>query len=112
MNKFYITNNGAVFGMDPEKDMPIMIQSMWLGIDNAYVLEEDCELISEDKRVNGKKGDILVTFYSKELPNRFAILNSEELRINAEARKEQIKKNNEAMKAKAEATSTNDTTHD
>lgn len=105
MNKLYITNTGAVFGMDQEKDIPTRVQSTWLGIDNSYVLEEDCELISEDKRVNGKKGDILVTFYSKELPNRFAVLNSEEIRVNAEVRKEQIRKNNEALEASAEAQS-------
>ena len=102
MNKIYITNSGAVFGMDTEKDMPIRMQNTWLGIDSSYVLEEDCELISEDKRVNAKKGDILVTFYSKESPNRFAVLNSEEIRINAEAKKEQMRKKNEALKAKAE----------
>lgn len=85
MNKLYVTNSGAVFGINETEDMPIRIESKWLGINNAYILEEDCEIISEEKRVNASVGDILVTFYSKEIPNRFAILKSNEILENNKA---------------------------
>lgn len=47
-------------------------------ISRIVQIKEDCLVKSGEKEIEAKSGDILVTFYEREFPNRFVLVRSKE----------------------------------
>lgn len=86
MNTLYITSNSKLL-LD-ENLSPHTIYGDRVAINNIYLLKEDTDIVycykDEKKTLHGKAGDIVVTFYEDDFPNKAIIISSEEWKNNIE----------------------------
>lgn len=87
MNTLYITGTGRVL-LDENNNIQSANTSRE-GINNILHLKEDTKIVynreGDEKTLDGKAGDIVVTFYEKEFPNSIIVVSSNEWKENLEA---------------------------
>lgn len=87
MNTLYISRSGRI--MLDENNNPKPFDSSRNSIDDIYFVKEDTKVVfnrGENKsEVEAKAGDIVVTFYENQFPNRVIVVNSEQWKENLEA---------------------------
>lgn len=80
MNTLYITQSGQVL-LDENNGVQPKYRDR-TSVDDVYYLEEDTKVVFKKGDINceleGKAGDIVVTFYESKFPNRVIIVNNKE----------------------------------
>lgn len=84
MNTLYITSTGRVL-LD-ENNNPCSLERTREGINNVFYIKEDTKVIykkgEENITLDAKAGDILVSFYENEFPNKVIVVNNKEWQEN------------------------------
>lgn len=105
MNTLYITSTGRI--MLDENNVPHPCDYSREGINNIFHIKEDTNVVYEKGDVKttleAKAGDIVISFYEDEFPNKIIIVDSKEWKENLEAYEAyQQKQKEEWAKRKAE----------
>lgn len=105
MNTLYISRSGRI--MLDENNNPKSFDRSRSSIDDIFFIKEDTKIVFErgeyKAELNAKAGDIVVTFYEEQFPNRVIVVDSAQWKENLEAyeayeqkmREEWAKKNDE-----------------
>lgn len=105
MNTLYISRSGRI--MLDENNNPKSFDRSRNSIDDVFFIKEDTKIVFErgeyKAELNAKAGDIVVTFYEEQFPNRVIVVDSAQWKENLEAyeayeqkmREEWAKKNDE-----------------
>lgn len=90
MNTLYITTSGQVLLDENNKVSPKYRDRN--SVDDVYYLDNDTKIVYKkgetDVELEGKAGDIVVTFYESKFPNRVVIVRNEEWSENLKTYKE------------------------
>lgn len=105
MNKLYITTSGRV--LIDENGTPHPFDYSREGISNIYFLKEDTTVVYErgeiKETIDAKAGDIIVSFYEEDFPNKVIVVNNDKWKENFIAYEEEQQKLKEKWaKEKAE----------
>lgn len=99
--KKLIIKNGYMFDIDTDANKLQKIQCDRGGIDSVYLIDEERDLFIQDNEDNVTEthvvpGDIIVSFYTNDFPNRVIVVKSDKwveniktLRANEQKRKEE-----------------------
>lgn len=99
--KKLIIKNGYMFDIDIDANKLQKIQYDRASIDNVYLIDEERDLFIQDNEDNVTEthvvpGDIIVSFYTNDFPNRVIVVKSDKwveniktLRANEQKRKEE-----------------------
>lgn len=99
--KKLIIKNGYMFDIDVDANKLQKIQYDRGGIDSVYLIDEERDLFIQDNEDNVTEthvvpGDIIVSFYTNDFPNRVIVVKSDKwveniktLRANEQKRKEE-----------------------
>lgn len=85
MKTLLITKSNYMACVDPESMNVEDVEYAREAISRIVLINEDCLVKSGEKEIEAKSGDILITFYEKEFPNRFVIVRSKEWTENLDA---------------------------
>ena len=84
MNTLVISSRGNAVNVNPETLELTDVVYDWASVDKMYLIDEDCNVIIRPRNENdpikttAKKGDIIVTFYSRENYKPFVIFQSDD----------------------------------
>lgn len=99
--KKLIIKNGYMFDIDTDANKLQKVQYDRASIDNVYLIDEEHDLFIQDNENNVTEthvvpGDIIVSFYTNDFPNRVIVVKSDKwveniktLRANEQKRKEE-----------------------
>lgn len=99
--KKLIIKNGYMFDIDTDANKLQKIQYDRAAIDNVYLIDEERDLFIQDNEDNVTEthvvpGDIIVSFYTNDFPNRVIVVKSDKwveniktLRANEQKKKEE-----------------------
>lgn len=85
MKTLLITKSNYMVCVDPESMNVEDVEYAREAISRIVRIKEDCSVKSGEEVIEAKSGDILITFYDKEFPNRFVIVRSKEWTENLDA---------------------------
>lgn len=85
MKTILITKSNYMVCVDAESMNVEDVECSREAISRIFQIKEDCLVKSGEKEIEAKSGDILITFYEKEFPNRFVIVRSKEWTENLDA---------------------------
>ena len=85
MKTLLITKSNYIVCVDPESMNVEDVEFAREAISRIVLLKEDCLIKSGEKEIEAKSGDILITFYEKDFPNKFVLVRSEEWTENLDA---------------------------
>lgn len=104
MNKIYITSSGKIMLGDNNQVIPITASPT--RIDDVIQLTDDVEVYYKygetECNLTGKAGDILITFYEKDFPNKAIIVSNELWKENLDTYKQNEQKRKEEWAAKGD----------
>ena len=87
MNTLYISRTGRI--MLDENNNPKPFDCSRSSIDNVFFVKEDTKVVFDrgetKSELEAKAGDIVVTFYEKQFPNKVIVVNNEQWKENLEA---------------------------
>ena len=87
MNTLYITRSGRIL-LD-ENNTPKPFDRSRSSIDDVFFIKEDTKIVAERNgyktELEAKAGDIVVTFYEEQFPNRVIVVDSKQWKENLEA---------------------------
>lgn len=99
--KKLIIKNGYMFDIDTDANKLQKVQYDRASIDNVYLIDEERDLFIQDNEDNVTEthvvpGDIIVSFYTNDFPNRVIVVKSDKwveniktLRANEQKKKEE-----------------------
>ena len=97
MNTLYISRTGRI--MLDENNNPKPFDRSRASIDDIFFIKEDTKVVFErgeyKAELEAKAGDIVVTFYEEQFPNRVIVVNNEQWKENLEAYKVREQKQKE-----------------
>ncbi len=86
MNTLYISRTGRI--MLDENNNPKPFDRSRSSIDDIFFVKEDTKIVFErgeyKAELEAKAGDIVVTFYEEQFPNRVIVVNNEQWKENLE----------------------------
>ena len=86
MNTLYISRTGRI--MLDENNSPKPFDRSRNSIDDVFFIKEDTKIVFErgeyKTELEAKAGDIVVTFYEEQFPNRVIVVNNEQWKENLE----------------------------
>ena len=86
MNTLYISRTGRI--MLDENNNPKPFDRSRASIDDIFFIKEDTKVVFDrgeyKAELEAKAGDIVVTFYEEQFPNRVIVVNSEQWKENLE----------------------------
>lgn len=89
MNTLYISGTGRI--MLDENNNPKSFNRSRASIDDIFFIKEDTKVVFDrgeyKAELEAKAGDIVVTFYEEQFPNRVIVVNNEQWKENLEAYK-------------------------
>ena len=87
MNTLYISRTGRI--MLDENNSPKPFDRSRSSIDDVFFIKEDTKIVFErgetKSELEAKAGDIVVTFYEDEFPNRVIVVDNKQWKENLEA---------------------------
>ena len=87
MNTLYISRTGRI--MLDENNSPKPFDRSRGSIDDVFFIKEDTKIVFErgetKTELEAKAGDIVVTFYEEQFPNRVIVVDSKQWKENLEA---------------------------
>ena len=87
MNTLYISRTGRI--MLDENNNPKPFDRSRTSIDDVFFIKEDTKVVFErgeyKAELEAKAGDIVVTFYEEQFPNKVIVVNNEQWKENLEA---------------------------
>ena len=87
MNTLYISRTGRI--MLDENNNPKPFDRSRASIDDIFFIKEDTKVVFDrgeyKAELEAKAGDIVVTFYEEQFPNRVIVVNNEQWKENLEA---------------------------
>ena len=102
MNTLYITRSGKV--MLDENNKPSAFNSSIRSIDDIFTIKEDTKVVFDrgetSTELYAKEGDMVITFYNEDFPNKAIVINSKEWFENIKANNEAEQKRKEEWAAK------------
>ena len=102
MKKWYITPSSNMM-IDFDTESAVRIDAEYLSINDAYMAPCDCKIFFTDsngtKEYDVKEGQIVITFYKKNLPNQILIVDNPQLKENIQFYKDEIQKEKERWAA-------------
>ena len=78
MKTLLITKSNYMACVDPESMNIEDVEYAREAISRIVRIKEDCLVKSGEKEIEAKSGDILITFYDQDFPNRFVVVRSKE----------------------------------
>lgn len=105
MKTWYITPSNNIV-IDTDNDNAKIVDDNYTSINSCYIASEDCKIKFTDSKTNGwteydvKEGQIVLTFYSKEMPNQLVILDSKEFLENLNGYRDAMQKEKEEWASK------------
>lgn len=78
MKTLLITKSNYMACVDPESMNVEDVKYAREAISRIVRIKEDCLVKSGEKEIEAKSGDILITFYDQDFPNRFVVVRSKE----------------------------------
>lgn len=90
MKTLLITKSNYIVCVDPESMNAEDVEFAREAISRIVRIKEDCLIKSGEKELEAKSGDILVTFYEREFPNRFVLVRSKEWAENLDVYEKQM----------------------
>lgn len=105
MKTWYITPSNNIV-IDTDNEDAKIVDDNYTSINSCYIASEDCKIKFTDSKTKGwteyevKKGQIVLTFYSKEMPNQLVILDSKEFLENLNGYREAMQKEKEEWASK------------
>lgn len=102
--KKLISSGGYLFSVDIDNNTVKKQDRDRTGLDALYMIDEDQTLYIQNgdtiENVPVKKGDILVTFYDSDFPNKYVIIESDKWTENLVAERKAEQKRKEEWAAK------------
>lgn len=103
MKTWYLNRRSNML-IDTENGSATHVDSEYTSIDSCYIAPEDCDMTFTDKKGNVtkykiKKGQMVVTFYSEDMPNPMIIIDDPKFVENIIAYKEARQKEKEEWAA-------------
>jgi len=78
MKTLLITKSNYMACVDPESMNVEDVEYAREAISRIVLIKEDCLVKSGEMEIEAKSGDILITFYDQDFPNRFVVVRSKE----------------------------------
>lgn len=113
MKKWYITPSTNIL-INEDNDYAERVGDNYTSLCSCYIAPEDCIVKFSSSKEGGfdeyqvKKGQILFTFYSANLPNQLVIFDSDALRENIESYNKDIQEEKEKWAESKANTNVND----
>lgn len=105
MNTLYISRTGRI--MLDENNSPKPFDRSRGSVDDVFFIKEDTKIVFErgetKSELEAKAGDIVVTFYEEQFPNKVIVVNNEQWKENLETYEAWEQKRNEEWAKKNDA---------
>ena len=83
------------YTLDPTSGDIKRIESERNGVDNIFIVPENCIVRIDDTVLDAEEGDLVITFYEARFPNKAVVIKSDMWKQNIEAYKNYIQKQKE-----------------